>query len=703
MSEQQHTTPRQYEVPWWVHFCRWLWKCTGFLGTSVILALAVNVVSTWLTTSKGALPDDAPLHLLVVFWPITVSVGCCLLLLAVLFWVISQRATSTSESPLPITPQDRTRLVKRLRLRYEQMLQQSLQGAVQIELGLMSRPTAIQNSALLALRLPEQADQVLPAHTSIVDVYERANQELLILGEPGAGKSTLLLELAHALVAQADQDATSPLPVLLPLSTWVTKQPPLQDWLIEQFALIYDVHRTLSRQWIEAKLVLPLLDGLDEMDEAARPACVVAINTYHREHLSPLVVCSRTSEYEQATLHERLALDTAVVVQPLLSAEVNAYLATLGKPLAALHTAFKKNPTLLELATTPLMLQILILTYTGTTVRQLSQKAPDLQRQIWEAFIERMIEHKGNRARYPLDRTCSWLQFLAQYMRQQNQTIFFLELLQSDALPKPHRNLYRWSIVLVPLLVVGPVVGTVAGLFYGLTSGLFYGLTSGLFVGPVVGLIRWLRTHQESEIQLAEKLSISWERYLYSLLGGLVVGLLFGLLFGLTSGLGGGLNAVLIGGLVVGLESEQFSERQTFTPNEGIKRSFKNGLWSLLFFGLLIGLLYGLINGLLFGLTFELFVWLVFGLFVGLLFGLINGLYAVLQHYTLRFWLWSLRLFPLKAVPFLEDATARILLRRVGGGYKFTHGLLMDYFADLDTTSPVPATETQPGQQSPPW
>src|SRR6266446_1844028 len=30
-------------------------------------------------------------------------------------------------------------------------------------------------------------------------------------------------------------------------------------------------------------------------------------------------------------------------------------------------------------------------------------------------------------------------------------------------------------------------------------------------------------------------------------------------------------------------------------------------------------------------------------------------------------------LFPWKAVPFLEDATARVLLRRVGGGYSFAH------------------------------
>ncbi len=105
-------------------------------------------------------------------------------------------------------------MLRRLRLRYEQMLAQSLQGVVQLELGLISRPAAVQNAVGLSLRLPDQPDQPLPPHTSISEAYELAQHELLILGEPGAGKSTLLLELALHLVKQAEQDATQPLPRL---------------------------------------------------------------------------------------------------------------------------------------------------------------------------------------------------------------------------------------------------------------------------------------------------------------------------------------------------------------------------------------------------------------------------------------------------------------------------------------------------------
>ena len=63
-----------------------------------------------------------------------------------------------------------------------------------------------------------------------------------------------------------------------------------------------------------------------------------------------------------------------------------------------------------------------------------------------------------------------------------------------------------------------------------------------------------------------------------------------------------------------------------------------------------------------------------------------------LQHYTLRFWLARSGVFPWRVIPFLEDTTTRILLRRVGGGYQFTHRLLLDYFADLDAHPSLPST-----------
>jgi hypothetical protein len=50
----------------------------------------------------------------------------------------------------------------------------------------------------------------------------------------------------------------------------------------------------------------------------------------------------------------------------------------------------------------------------------------------------------------------------------------------------------------------------------------------------------------------------------------------------------------------------------------------------------------------------------------------------------------------------LEDATARILLRRVGGGYSFIHRLLLDYFVNVNAGTPSASPAAQRTQSPPP-
>jgi hypothetical protein len=702
-----------------------MWKLAGFLGTTFAIALLVSVITSWLTTSKGTFPKDAPINFLAKNWPLTLSVGCIFLLLALVFWSISHWSVHSKSITDTITTHDRELLLRRLRFHYKQLFDQSLQDAVQMELGLAERPTAIYNAASLALRLPAQADRALPPHTSIIEAYEYAQQELLILGEPGTGKSTLLLELALYLVKQAELESRQPIPVLLPLSSWAVSRPALQAWLIDQFALLYQVPRKLSQQWIQSDLVLPLLDGLDEMDVQARPACIEAINTYHQEHMHPLVICSRTDEYDAAAKQERLVLHTAVVVQPLLREQVDEYLAKLGKLTTALRAAFKKNPTLAALATTPLMLNVLILTYQGVHVRDLPVSVSALQQQVFESYVKRMVERKGDVKRYSLHQTITYLRWLARGMEERNLTIFYLEHIQPDWLLPRQIFYYRLSVGLVAGLILGLLFGLVGGLLFGLVGGLLGIVVGGLLFGLVGGLAwnllfapdRWswkkareelvngltnrLVEKQQPRIVLHEALTWSWKKVRNELIFALLVGLILGLAIGLSRGLVGGILYGLVGGILVGLRggfsTNQFTERLHFSPNEGIRRATKNGL----FLAIIVGLLLDLVLGLIFGLTQESVlvkgaVGLVFGLTFGLLLALQVALQSVVQHYILRVFFWRTQVFPLNALRFLEDARDRILLRRVGGGYSFTHRLLLDYFANLDATPPPTSTPTVP-------
>ena len=548
MSEQEASARSSSPVtsaaqPWHVRLCRRLWRVMPYAWGTLMSGIVVGTVANLNTTTTDvSLSKLLIIHLALTF-PIPVFSSLGLLgLLTLLTWIGSyERATQV---PRALSQRYRTHMLQRLGFRYKQMLEQSLQGAVQAELGLAFRPAAVHNAASLSLRLPDEPEQPLPSHTSIQEAYDLAHQELLILGEPGAGKSTLLLELAHHLVQQAEQDIAQPLPMVLPLSSWAMSRRPLHEWLAEQVTLLYDVSERLSHQWIQAEQLLPLLDGLDEMEASARAACITAINTYHRQHLQPLVVCSRTEEYDTAARHERLAFHMAVVVQSLSREQVESYLTDLGEPFDALRTALKENLLLQTLVTTPLLLQVLMLTYHSTPVQELPQREAQLREQIWTDYVRRVVQRKGDHRRYPLHVTCAWLKFLAQQMRQHNQTIFSLGQLQPDWLPTRQRGLYRWS----SRLGSGLVFGLGGGLVGGLVGGLRFGLASGLGLGLVFGLV-WVlvgglglglldKPHGKLRFGMIGGVTfgmLGWE--FGGLPGWLLSWLAFGLLFGLRSAL----------------------------------------------------------------------------------------------------------------------------------------------------------------------
>ncbi len=362
--------------------------------------------------------------------------------------------------------QNRTRMLGRLRYSYNELREYALQKIVRIELGLMGMPNAVQNATNRLVRLSQQKAQILPSGTSILEVYEASGHELLILGEAGAGKSTLLLDLAQRLVQLAEHEETHPLPIVLRLSSWAEKKPALEDWMSEQLALTYDISQKLSTQWVRNEQILPLLDGLDEMDAASRSACIATINAYHREHLLvPLVICSRLTEYENAANQQKLALQHAVLIQPLTLEQVYASLDQIGHPLDALRQTFQTNMALQELTTTPLKLSILILTYLKNPVPTLSHEISLLQRQIWTDYVAHMVRQKGDVGRYSLQETCSWLNWLARNLQKHYQTVFYLEHVQSDWLPDSLQQRAVWLTMRLPIIFLGILGSCIIGLF----------------------------------------------------------------------------------------------------------------------------------------------------------------------------------------------------------------------------------------------
>lgn len=616
-------------------------------------------------------------------------------------------------SPPLIAAQNRTRMLQRLQMWYRDLMNDSLQHAVWLDLELAEKSDALQNPTTFLVQDAYFPERLLPPGTSIVEVYEAANQELMILGEPGSGKSTQLYKLAQYLLQKAEDEQTRPLPIVFSLSSWAVKRAPLSMWMMEQLNQVYQVPRGLARQWVHDQQIIPLLDGLDEMEEKARPHCIKEINRYHQEHLHPLVVCSRSAEYTVASQSEKFALQRAVVVQLLTSRQIETTLNKGGKQLAEICAMYKGNAVLQDLVNTPLLLNLLILTYKGTTVHDLPKSGNALQQHLLAHYVQRMVTRKGNKSRYPQGYTLHWLSWLARQMQKQNQTVFAIELLQPNWLEGRLLMYYNWSV----RLIFGSFGGLVIGLIGGLLIRLLVAPITGLFGGLIIGLI----VGQKKSITLAERISWSGKKIGSWLIGGLIGGLIFtiasiilgkqggGLSGALLFGLVGSIVGTLISGILGALTPNQNIDRHTLSPREGLHRSFKNGLIFWLIFGLLFWLIFGLLKGFLgptleanapgllalrlnslfaawpFGRIFASSLFgMVFGFLFGSLFGLFFGLIAFFQHLLLRFWLWKAGFFPWGAGAFLEDTRARYLLRRIGGSYQFVHRSLLDYFTDLE-------------------
>jgi energy-coupling factor transporter ATP-binding protein EcfA2 len=574
------------------------------------------------------------------------------------------------------------------------VLHQSLWNDARLALRFTHRPDAVQRP--YSLRLPaEGGDAPLPAGTTIQDVYDAQHGALLVLGQPGSGKTTLLLELTKILLDRADGDASHPVPVVFNMATWQERQT-LADWLVVQLNREYSVPKKIGQVWVTTGALLLLLDGLDEVAEARRANCVAAINTYRAEHeaawATPMVVCCRVQEYR--TLPP-LQLHGAILVQPLTKAEVDTYLSDGGQTLAGVRAVVEDDPTLYELLETPLLLAVTTLAFAGQQAAELRQTAlpEERRRAIFAAFIDRSFSFPSRgevKARYSQKRTLFWLANLGQRMKKENNSIYWIESMQKSWLLdlRLAKILYT-TICLLLGVVFGILGGFLGGWIILLFMQLLFDITNSLDIqGRIAGQqstpIVFISLVFGIRMALAQIRPITITKWGFTGIShvpnGKLIFYLF-LYFILFISMRIPISIfVYIFLCIIALVLNKFRvlyiADEPNKPNEFIyKPTVKSFVYMTASFPIGFVVFY----------YFEAAIISYIIIYGGIFFGLLFGGFVAVKHYTLRLLLALSGTFPWNIAAFLDSCAQRRLVQRVGGGWRFPHNLIRDYFAELES------------------
>jgi hypothetical protein len=323
------------------------------------------------------------------------------------------------------------------------------------------------------------------------------------------------------------------------------------------------------------------------------------------------------------------------------------------------------------------------LAYQGISVEDLPKtgSVEERHQHLFNAYIERMFRHRRTEQRYSKAKARRWLIWLAQRTSQESQTVFLIERLQPNWLPKKSQ---KWTYAIVLWLTFVLIGGSVGRLVMPNNKLILMLIIGGIIFELLFGVNR---------ITPAEPLKWSWKNAKYNLIFGLtvwpIIGLLLKLIFGLffgnisrlifdtyfitemIQGLISGLSFGFIFGVIRGLSGSGIQTRRV--PNQGIWQSAKNAIVFALIAALPSVILF-LIGGL------KSLFWVILSLSFGLTTG---GGEACIKHFMLRVILYCNEYIPWNYARFLNWSVEQLFLQKVGGGYIFIHRLLLEHFAQM--------------------
>ena len=529
----------------------------------------------------------------------------------------------------------------------------------------------------------------------VVDVYRMIESErLVVLGPAGSGKTILTIRFVLDLLET--RTSTAAVPVIFSLGSWNPDTAKLRDWMTSQLVRDYPGlfstgpgKSLLARELVDAKLILPVFDGFDEIADGLRSSALRKLNAVNM----PLLLTSRRAEYDAAvTGTDVLTAAAGIELAGLTLTDLVDYLprttrkvslngtdTTVGSMwdpvLSELDERSQSTASanLMEVLKTPLMVALARRIYSDTpdhdpTVLLNIDRfgTPEaLENHLLKNFVPAVYSDQpvdgpaGLHRSWDCERAEEWLGYLAQHLdRLGTRDLAWWQL--GSTLRRSVRTLVVGlftGLAMGAAEMLGSVpyglatrienatlIGLVSGVAFGLLYGLMYG---GVACEPMRVRIRIRRGTKQPRKTYVQRLmvgfaggfgfgSVAW------LVNALVFGLVKGyapmpeLLYGLLNGVGGGLVSGLTLGLAYSGAAGRTSRVRLRTMDE--VKDFRRRLLPRLMVGFAAGfgfgfvfwlvdaLVIGLVQGLEIGFTSLLVAGLRTGLTAGLLYGPVTGL-----------------------------------------------------------------------------
>lgn len=272
---------------------------------------------------------------------------------------------------------------------------------------------------------------------------------IVVLGEPGAGKTMLMIRLVLDLIGHRSDG--EPVPVLASIASWNPVDQDLREWLAAQLLVDHPgltdpppvgrIERTQAAALLADHLILPVLDGLDEIPEQIRGPAIDKINNALRPG-ERLVVTCRSEQYRDAIRPkggpELRPVEAAAAIElcPLDLAAAHKYLwhGAPGPETRArwdrLFNRLGKKAPVREAFTTPLMVSLAHAVYNSSPVES-STTRPDpfelrnraltdrkaVESLLFDAFIPAAYWHDPG-GRWKAQDAEKWLVFLARHLER---------------------------------------------------------------------------------------------------------------------------------------------------------------------------------------------------------------------------------------------------------------------------------------------